>query len=144
GRGDYLVHVVDCTAADPEGQISAVRQVLGEIGASHLPELLVFNKRDAAPEVAANLVNRHEGSVSISASTGDGIDGFLHALSDRLRALSKVVELLIPYDRGDLLAAVHREGEVLTTHHDDEGVRVRARLADASAGRLSEFVVAPA
>ena len=144
GRGDYLVHVVDCTAADPEGQISAVREVLSEIGAAHLPELLVFNKCDAEPDVAKNLVDRHEGSVAVSASTGDGIDGFLHALSDRLRALSKVVELLIPYDRGDLLAAVHREGEVLTTHHDDEGVRVRARLADASAGRLSEFVVAPA
>ncbi len=144
GRGDYLVHVVDCTAADPEGQIAAVREVLAEIGAAHLPELLVFNKRDAAPEVAANLVARHEGSVSVSASTGDGIEGFLHALGDRLRALSKVVELLIPYDRGDLLASVHREGEVLSTHHDDDGVRVRARLADASAGRLAEFVIAPA
>ncbi|MEP7114789.1 MAG: GTPase HflX [Ilumatobacteraceae bacterium] len=142
GRGDYLVHVVDCTAPDPEGQIAAVREVLAEIGAAHLPELLVFNKRDAAPEVAANLMQRHEGSVSVSALSGDGIDGFLHALSDRLRALSKVVELLIPYDRGDLLAAVHREGEVLTTHHDEGGVRVRARLADASAGRLAEFVVA--
>ncbi len=144
GRGDYLVHVVDCTAADPEGQITAVREVLAEIGAAHLPELLVFNKRDAAPEVAANLVARHEGSVSVSANTGQGIDGFLHALSDRLRALSKVVELLIPYDRGDLLASVHREGEVLSTHHDGDGVRVRARLADASAGRLADFVVAPA
>jgi GTP-binding protein HflX len=144
GRGDYLVHVVDTTAPDPDGQIAAVREVLGEIGASHIPELLVFNKSDAAPEVAAELVKRHEGSVSVSALTGAGIEGFLHALSDRLRALSKVIELLIPYDRGDLLAAVHREGEVLATHHDDGGVRVRARLADASAGRLSQFVVAPA
>ena len=143
GRGDYLVHVVDCTAPDPEGQIAAVREVLTEIGAAHLPELLVFNKRDAAPEVAKNLVARHEGSVAISALSGEGIDVFLHTLSDRLRSLSKVVELLIPYDRGDLLAAVHREGEVISTHHDDDGVRVRARLADASAGRLAEFVVAP-
>jgi GTPase len=144
GRGDYLVHVVDCTAADPEGQISAVREVLSEIGAAHLPELLVFNKCDAEPDVAKNLVDRHEGSVAVSALSGEGIDGFLHALGDRLRALSNVVELLIPYDRGDLLAAVHREGEVLSTHHDEGGVRVRARLADASAGRLSEFVVATA
>ena len=142
GRGDYLVHVVDCTAADPEGQIAAVREVLAEIGASHVPELLVFNKCDAAPDVATNLMQRHEGSVAVSALSGAGIDGFLHAISDRLRALSKVVELLIPYERGDLLAAVHREGEVLSTHHDDSGVRVRARLADASAGRLAEFVVA--
>ena len=144
GRGDYLVHVVDCTAADPEGQIAAVHEVLAEIGASHVPELLVFNKCDAAPDVAANLMQRHEGSVAVSALTGKGIEGFLLAISDRLRALSKVVELLIPYERGDLLAAVHREGEVLSTHHDDNGVRVRARLADASAGRLAEFVVAPA
>ena len=68
---------------------------------------------------------------------------FLHTLGDRLRSLSKVVELLIPYDRGDLLAAVHREGEVLSTCHEDEGVRVRARLADASAGRLADFAVTP-
>jgi GTP-binding protein HflX len=144
GRGDYLVHVVDCTSPDPEGQITAVRTVLAEIHAAHLPELLVFNKSDAAPEVAAELVQRHEGSVAISASAGHGIDVFLHTLSDRLRALSKIVELLIPYGRGDLLAAVHREGEVLSTCHEDEGVRVRARLASASAGRLSEFVIAHA
>ena len=144
GRGDYLIHVVDSTAPDPEGQIAAVHEVLAEIGASHLPELLVFNKSDAAPDVAADLVHRHEGSVSVSALAGHGIDLFLHALSDRLRALSKVVELLIPYDRGDLLAAVHREGEVLSTHHDDDGLRVRARLADASVGRLAQFVVATA
>ena len=141
GRGDYLVHVVDCTSPDPDGQIAAVREVLTEIGAAHLPELLVFNKCDAAPEVASELVHRHEGSVSVSAVTGEGIDVFLHTLGDRLRSLSKVVELLIPYDRGDLLAAVHREGEVLSTCHEDDGVRVRARLADASAGRLAEFVV---
>jgi len=144
GRGDYLVHVVDATAPDPEGQISAVREVLAAIGASQIPELLVFNKVDAAPEVATELVKRHEGSVAVSALTGEGIDGFLFALGDRLRALSKVVELVIPYDRGDLLAAVHREGEVVSTHHDDDGVRVRARLGDASTGRLAEFVVAPA
>ncbi|HZX54096.1 MAG TPA: GTPase HflX [Ilumatobacteraceae bacterium] len=144
GRGDYLVHVVDATAADPEGQISAVREVLTEIGASHIPELLVFNKADAAPEVAEELVKRYEGSVAVSALTGEGIDGFLFALGDRLRSLSKVVELVIPYDRGDLLAAVHSEGEVVSTHSDDDGVRVRARLGDASTGRLAEYVVAPA
>ncbi|MGZ4723469.1 MAG: GTPase HflX [Ilumatobacteraceae bacterium] len=141
GRGDYLVHVVDCTSPDPDGQIAAVREVLAEIDAAHLPELLVFNKRDVAPDVAEELVHRHEGSLSVSAATGEGIDVFLHTLSDRLRTLSKVVELLIPYDRGDLLAAVHREGEVLSTCHEDNAVRVRARLADASAGRLAEFVV---
>jgi GTP-binding protein HflX len=138
---DFLVHVVDCAAPDPEGQIAAVREVLGEIDALAVPELLVFNKADAAPEVAADLQARHQGSVAISAHTGEGIDRFLQVLADRLRAITAVVELLVPYERGDVLAAIHREGEVVSTFHDTDGVRVRARLADASVGRLSEFVV---
>jgi GTP-binding protein HflX len=137
---DFLVHVVDCAAPDPIGQIDAVREVLGEIGALTVPELLVFNKADVEPDIAADLVERHPGSVAVSARTGDGIEHFLQVLGDRLRAITKVVELLIPYERGDILASVHREGEVVSTFHSDEGVRVRARLSDASTGRLSEFV----
>jgi GTP-binding protein HflX len=138
---DFLVHVVDCAAPDPDGQIAAVREVLGEIGALGVPELLVFNKADAAPDIAAELVGHHEGSVAVSARTGAGLDRFLQVLGDRLRSIATVVELLVPYDRGDVLAAVHREGEVVSTFHEDGGVRIRARLSDASAGRLAEFVV---
>ena len=140
---DFLVHVVDCAAPDPEGQINAVREVLGEIDALAVPELLVFNKADIAPEVAADLQARHQGSVALSAQTGEGIDRFLEVLGDRLRSITVVVELLVPYERGDVLAAIHREGEVVSTFHDTDGVRIRARLADASAGRLNEFVVEP-
>jgi GTP-binding protein HflX len=140
---DYLVHVVDSSAADPDGQIAAVREVLGEIDAQRVPELLVFNKSDLAPEAAERLVREHQGSVAVSAVTGEGIDDFLRVLSDRLRAITKVVELVVPYDRGDIVAAIHREGEVVSTSNEDAGMRVRARLSDASAGRLSEFVVAP-
>jgi GTP-binding protein HflX len=138
---DFLVHVVDSSAADPEGQITAVRVVLAEIDADRVPELLVFNKADLVPDEVARLVADHEGSVAVSAATGEGIDAFLATLGDRLRAITVPVELLIPYERGDVLAAVHREGEVISTSHEEGGVRVRARLADASAGRLSEFVV---
>ncbi|MFZ4719383.1 MAG: GTPase HflX [Ilumatobacteraceae bacterium] len=138
---DFLVHVVDCAAPDPEGQITAVREVLAEIDALRVPELLVFNKADAEPDIAKELVERHEGSVAMSAATGEGIEQFLQVLSDRLRSIAKVVELVVPYERGDILAAVHREGEVVSTFHEDAGVRVRARLSEASAGRLAEFVV---
>jgi GTP-binding protein HflX len=58
-----------------------------------------------------------------------------------MRSLTTVIELLIPYDRGDIVATVHREGEVVSTANEESGMRVRARLADASAGRLNEFVV---
>ena len=140
-QADFLVHVVDCAAPDPEGQITAVREVLAEIDALAVPELLVFNKADAAPEVAAELQARHQGSVAVSARTGEGIERFLEVLGDRLRSITAVVELLVPYERGDVLASIHREGEVVSTFHDTDGVRVRARLADASVGRLAEFVV---
>ena len=139
---DYLVHVVDAAADDPDDQIAAVREVLSEIGAAEVPELLVVNKADLAPTEAAGLVDDHPGSVAVSAVTGAGIDEFLRVLGDRLRTLTAVVDLLIPYARGDVLASVHREGEVVSTTEAGDGLRVRARLSDASAGRLSDYVVA--
>ena len=136
---DYLVHVVDASAPDPEAQIDAVRDVLGEIDADAVPELLVFNKSDVEPGVAKQLVVDHPGSVALSAASGDGVDAFLRVLSDRLRALSAVHELEVPYARGDVLAAVHREGEVVSITDGAESWTIRARLSDASAGRLAEF-----
>lgn len=138
---DFLVHVVDASAPDPDGQIDAVHIVLDEIGAREVPELLVFNKADVVPEVAAALVARHEGSVAVSAVSGEGIDRFLAVLADRLRAIGTITELFVPYERGDIVAAVHREGEVVSTVHEADGLRIRARLAEASAGRLSQFLV---
>lgn len=138
-NADYLVHVVDGSAADPDGQIEAVRTVLREIGADKVPEMLVFNKSDLDPSEVEDLVVRHPGSVGVSSLTGDGLDGFLEALAARLRSVTTAVDLLIPYDRGDVLAAIHREGEVIGSEHVDGGIRVRARLSEASRGRLQEF-----
>jgi GTP-binding protein HflX len=140
-NSDLLVHVVDASAVDPQGQIAAVREVLTEIGAENVPELLVINKSDLDPDEAKRLVYEHRGAVAFSAMTGDGVNELLLAIGDRMRALTTVIELLIPYDRGDIVATVHREGEVVSTANEDSAMRVRARLADASAGRLSEFVV---
>lgn len=139
---DLLVHVVDASAVDPNGQIIAVREILAEIGADKVPELLLINKSDLDPDSAKRLVHEHQGAVAFSAMTGDGLNDLLLTIGDRMRALTTVIELLIPYDRGDIVATVHREGEVVSTSNEDIGMRVRARLADASAGRLSEFVVA--
>ena len=140
-NSDLLLHVVDASAVDPNGQIAAVREVLAEIGADKVPELLVINKTDLDPDEAKRLVYEHQGAVGFSAMTGEGLNDLLLAIGDRMRALTTVIELLIPYDRGDIVATVHREGEVVSTANEDNGMRVRARLADASAGRLSEFVV---
>ena len=144
-ESDLLLHVVDSSAPDPESQIEAVHSVLDEIGAESVPELIAFNKCDlpGAEDAVARLMARHPGSVAISALTGEGIEPLLEAIGDRLRAAAKVVELVIPYERGDILAAVHREGEVLTEEHDDTSSHVRVRVDGAGAARFRAFEVAP-
>ena len=138
---DLLVHVVDSSAPYPDGQIAAVREVLSEISADDVPEFIVFNKSDLARDVADDLLVDYPGSVVVSAVTGEGIDHMLATLGDRLRSLDTVVELLVPWDRGDVIASIHREGQVVSTVEDERGMTIRARLSEASAGRLDEWLV---
>ena len=137
---DLLVHVVAGAAPDPEGQIEAVRAVLREIGADDVPELLAVNKADISAR-AAQLAAEMDGAVCISAATGEGVEELLRAMGDRLRVADRVVELAIPWARGDVLAAVHREGEVVGQEDRDEEARVHVVLDEAGRSRFSEFVV---
>jgi GTP-binding protein HflX len=140
---DLLVHAVDASAQDVEERIDAVDAVLREIGADAVPRLLVWSKADIAdPDDVKALLASHHGSVALSAATGEGVPELLTTIGDRLRALARVVELVVPYDRGDVLAALHRAGEVLVEMHDDRGTRVRARLPASANGRFAEFAVA--
>jgi GTP-binding protein HflX len=136
-ESDLLVHVVDASAADSDAQIDAVRTVLAEIGAAEVPELLVYNKRDLAPSFVVP-----QGAVGMSTLTGEGVDKLLLTIADRLRAMEQVVELLVPYERGDVLAALHREGEVLVESHEESATRVRARLDRTAGGKFAPFTVA--
>ena len=141
---DLLVHVVDAGSSDAEQQIHAVRTVLHEIGAGHVPELLVLNKADIAPpDAVKDLLSRSPQAVVVSAVTGEGVSVLLDTLAARLRALAPIVEFLVPYERGDVVAALHREGEVLVEVHAEGGSRLRARLPAPAVTRFGEFVVAP-
>jgi len=144
-QADLLVHVIDGSAVDPDGNIDAVRTVLAEIAPDGdpsriRPELLVFNKADRGPG-ADSCSARHPGSVVISATTGQGIDDLLLRIGDRLRALLPAVELFVPYERSDVIAALHRAGEVITETPTDDGVMISARIAEDSAPRFAEFVL---
>jgi GTPase len=121
---------------DPRGQ------VLGEIGAGDVPELLAFNKADLAPLEARRLLESHPGSVALSASTGAGVDGLLERLAQLLRRADREVDFAVPYDRGDVLAALHRAGEVLEQRDADGRLALRVRLDEASRRRFSEFALA--
>ena len=140
-EADMLVHVVDANAVHPEQQITAVREVLAEIGADQVPEFIVFNKADLIDDWGASLVEDHQGAVAVSALRNEGLEVMMRRLADRMRAITQVTELLVPYDRGDILASIHREGEVVMSELEDDGMRIRARLSSASEGRLREFVV---
>jgi GTP-binding protein HflX len=139
---DLLVHVVDASAPEADARIAAVDTVLNEIGASDVPRLVAWNKSDVTDrETVKQLIASHAGSVALSAATGEGVPELLVTIGDRLRALAHVVEFLVPYERGDVLAALHRAGEVLVEVHDDHATRVRARLPEPVAARFAEFAV---
>jgi GTP-binding protein HflX len=142
-EADLLVHVVDGSGPDIEAHIDAVRDVLREIGAGDVPELLAFNKADRAEvDDVVRLVRDHAGSVAFSALTGDGVELLLATIGDRLRIQTTVVDLLIPFDRGDVLAEVHREGEVLDERVGEGGMELRARLDEAAWAKLKAWQVA--
>jgi GTP-binding protein HflX len=138
---DLLVHVVDGASDHAEEQIAAVRDVLVEIGADQVPELLVFNKADLPGSRAKDLAKLYDGSVWVSAVTGENLDEVISAIGDRLRSRDRVLTLQLPLDRGDLLAAAHREGDVLDTSVSDEGVLIHVVLDAVGAARFSEWRV---
>jgi GTP-binding protein HflX len=137
---DLVVHVVDASASNIEAQMTAVHEVLTEIGAAGVPELVVVNKADKAPEAAKALAHSIEGSVLVSARTGEGIDDLLAVLGERLRGSDRVIELVVPWSRGDVLAAIHREGEVVGQSDGEESATLQVVLDEVGRARFAEFV----
>ncbi|QGN33036.1 GTPase HflX [Microlunatus sp. Gsoil 973] len=134
---DLLVHVVDGSDPDPQGQIEAVREVLREIGAAHVPEQLVINKADRA-DTATLTVLRHQfpDALVVSAWTGDGIDELRAKIDERLPRPGVEVHAMVPYDRGDLIDRIHHEGEFDTLEHTAQGTLVVARVHEGLAAEL--------
>ncbi|HEX6446361.1 MAG TPA: GTPase HflX [Streptosporangiales bacterium] len=141
---DLVVHVVDGAHPDPLAQIAAVRQVFEEIGASDVPEIVAVNKADVAdPVVVKSVLLREPHAVVVSARTGEGVDE-LRALIERdLPRPAYEVHVLLPYERGDLVAKVHQRGEVLEQAHNGNGTVLHARVPGDLAGRLEPYAVAP-
>ena len=142
---DLILHVVDGSHPDPEGQIAAVREVFAEIGADRVAELIVINKADVAdPSVITRLLAREPHAVVVSARTGHGVDDLLSALETDLPRPSVKVGALVPYSRGDLLNKVHEHGEVLSLEHRAEGTVLSALVNPSLAGELAPYATVPA
>jgi len=137
-ESDLILHVVDGSHPDPEGQIAAVREVLGEIGALQVPEIIVINKADAAdPLVVKQLLAREPHAVVVSAHSGEGIDELLLAIEADLPRPAERIEVVLPYSRGDLLNQVHTHGEIESLSHEADGTHVVARVPEDLAHALN-------
>src|SRR6478609_4978834 len=141
-EADLVLHVVDGSHPDPEGQITAVRTVLADVDATDVREVIVINKADLAdPEVIDRLRRHERHSIVVSARTGAGLDELRALIADELPQPDIDVEVLVPYDRGDLVSRIHETGEVLASEHVENGTRMTARVRPELAGDLRAYAV---
>jgi GTP-binding protein HflX len=142
GDADLILHVVDGSHPDPEGQIRAVREVLRDIDAQNIPEIIVLNKADAAdPYVLERIKNREPRTIVVSARTGYGIAELLEAVSDGIPRPGVDLDVVIPYNRGDLVSRLHEQSaEILSMEHLPEGTRMHVKVREDFAAELEQFV----
>lgn len=141
---DVIIHVVDAAHPDPAGQLQTVRDVIGEVGARDIPELVVFNKADLISDDDRLVLRGLEpAALFASARTGEGIDEVLAALAELLPRPAVELHILVPYNRGDIVSRLHVQGRVIDTEFSEAGTLVHARVSEAEAAGLVDFVVDP-
>ncbi|MGI6878610.1 GTPase HflX [Microbacterium sp. gxy059] len=143
GSADVIVHVVDGHHPDPAGQLATVRGVLADVGARDVREIVVFNKIDLVDE-SERLVLRglQPDAVLVSSRTGEGVDELRRVVEDALPVPQVELRALVPYERGDLISAIHETGQFLSQSHEAEGTLVHARVDERLASDLRPFAVA--
>ncbi|HLF44537.1 MAG TPA: GTPase HflX [Acidimicrobiia bacterium] len=140
GESDMLLLVVDGTDENPAGQLAAVREVLLEIDAGGIPELIVVNKVDTMSETARQrLQNLYPEAVMVSALNGTGLEEMLGRVAELVERPMVTLTLEIPYDRGDLVAAAHRIGDVVEEKHDDQGTILEVRIPESAREQFTAF-----
>jgi GTP-binding protein HflX len=139
---DLVLHVVDASHPDPAAQIATVRQVIADVGAAGVPELVVFNKADLADDSARMMLRGLEPTgVFVSARTGEGIDALTSTVAALLPLPRHEVTALVPFDRGDLVSLLHDKGRVLATVYEQGGTRINALVGDGERAALEPYLV---
>jgi len=136
-ESDLIVHVVDGAHPDPQEQLRAVRQVIDEIGGGEIAEIIAINKADiAAPEVLMELLRKESNAYAISARTGYGVETLVKAIESALPKPKVEINVVIPFSRGDLVSAVHEQGEIISEEYLPEGTRLHAMVGGALAKKI--------
>lgn len=139
---DLVVHVVDASHPDPAGQIQTVRDVLAEVDARNVTELVVFNKCDLVDDIQKiSLRGMEPGSMLVSAATGEGVAELLEKIEELLPKPDQSVRALVPFSRGDLISRVHSEGKVVSITHTESGTLIEALVKPALASELAKFAL---
>ncbi|WP_425426994.1 GTPase HflX [Streptomyces sulphureus] len=140
GDSDLIVHVVDGSHPAPEEQLASVREVIRDVGAESVPEIVAINKADAAdPLVVQRLLRAEKHAVVVSARTGEGVERLQTLIDAELPHPAVEVEVLLPYSEGGLVSRVHGEGEVLSEEHTEHGTELKARVHEELAAELRKF-----
>ena len=135
---DIIVHVVDGSHPDPMEQIRAVRQVINEVGGGEIPEIIAINKADiAAPEVLLQILRTEQNSFAFSARTGFGLDTLLKAIESTLPRPRIEVRTTIPFNRGDLVSAIHERGEIMSEDYSEHGTIIHAMVDGSLAEKIA-------
>jgi GTP-binding protein HflX len=135
---DLIVHVIDGSHPDPMEQIRAVRKVINEVGGGDIPEIIAINKADiAAPEVMMQLLRAEPNSFAFSARTGFGLDTLLKAIETNLPRPRVEVRTTIPFNRGDLVSAIHDRGEIMSEEYSEHGTTIHAMVDGSLAEKLA-------
>ncbi|WP_456030808.1 GTPase HflX [Rothia dentocariosa] len=140
---DVILHVVDASHPDPEGQIRAVREVIADLDARRIPEIIALNKADAAdPFILERMRQRESNHVIVSARTGEGIDELKQKIADTIPRPSLEVKLLIPYNHGEVISRLHAwDAEIKSTAFVSDGTFVTALVREDVAAELSDYVI---
>ncbi len=137
---DLIVHIVDASHPDPAGQIATVRDVIGEVGARDIPELIVFNKIDLVDDVQRMALRGLEpNSIAVSARSGEGIVELEQLIATLLPEPNVSVALVIPYNRGDLVSRMHMNSRITKLEYEDDGTHVEAMVSPEFAAELATF-----
>jgi GTP-binding protein HflX len=137
---DLVVHIVDASHPDPAGQIATVRDVIGEVGARDIPELIVFNKIDLVDDVQRMALRGLEpNSIAVSARSGEGIVELEQLIASLLPEPNVSVALVIPYNRGDLVSRMHMNSRITKLEYEDDGTHVEAMVSPEFAAELAAF-----
>ncbi|WP_251449273.1 GTPase HflX [Microbacterium sp. Marseille-Q6648] len=141
GQADVIVHVVDGSHPDPAAQLATVRDVIGDVGARDIPEIVVFNKADLVDDDTRLLLRGLEPrAVFVSSRTGEGVAELRAAVEAALPMPAVEVNALVPYERGDLVSAVHEQGIIVSQEHEETGTAIHAHVSEHLAARLGDYL----